>query len=444
MRQFYIFLFFLFMIVLICKAEEKPGIIVLTDIGGDTDDEQSMVRFLLYSDLFDIKAICATSRLGHDQDTKPELIRKQIKAYRGVYPNLLLHSKNFPSPDYLETVVKNGQGDQFHYGKEFDTEASNFIIKVVDEAEKTIHIVIWGGQRELAQALWRIRESKSKEQVAAFCKKIQIYAIGDQDKYRDWIVNNFKDIRYIASGFVFPGNFGIREISTFRGMYMTGDNSMQNSKWVQTNIHGHGALSDCYPLNGHGTDGMKEGDTPSFLGLIQNGLNIPEKPEWGGWGGRFRHLSNNVYIDGQDFLDGTLNERHTVSRWRSNFQRDFMARMDWCVEPFTNANHNPLVVVNGNSDKTHLEINAKVNEKLVFDTFGSNDPDGNSLSFKWFFYNELSQTDCLLIEKQSNGRKCSLTIPPRLIGKTIHLILEVSDDGSPSLSSYKRIVINVN
>lgn len=432
------------MLGLTCKANEKPGIIVLTDIGGDTDDEQSMVRFLLYSDLFDIKAICATSRLGHGQDTKSELIRKQIKAYRIVHPNLLLHSKNFPSPDYLETVVKDGQGDQFRYGKEFDTEASDFIIKVVDEAEKTIHIVIWGGQRELTQALWRVRESKSKEQVAAFCKKIQIHAIGDQDKYRDWIVNNFKDIRYIASGFVFPGNFGVREISTFRGMYMTGDNSMQNSDWVKINIHGHGALSDCYPLNGHGTDGMKEGDTPSFLGLITNGLNIPGKPEWGGWGGRFRLLSNNVYIDGQDFLDGTLNERHTVSRWRSNFQRDFMARMDWCVEPFTNANHNPLVVVNGNSDKTHLEINAKVNEKLVFDTFGSNDPDGNSLSFKWFFYNELSQTDCLLIEKQSNGRKCSLTIPPRLIGKTIHLILEVSDDGSPSLSSYKRIVINVN
>lgn len=326
----------------ICEAIERPKIIVLTDIGGDTDDEQSMVRFLLYADVFDIKAICATSRLGHGKDTKPELIRKQIEAYRFVYPNLLLHSENFPSPDYLSSLVKNGQGEPDNFGDGLDSEVSDFIIKTVDDATETVHLLIWGGQRELAQALWKIRATRPKEKVTLFCKKMQVHAIGDQDKHRDWILDNFKHINYIANGYAFHGNFGTREISVFRGMYMTGDVSMQDREWVKNHIHGHGALGDCYPLDGHGTNGMKEGDSPSFLGLIANGLNVPTKPEWGGWGGRFRRLSNNLYIDGQDFLDGTLNERHTVSRWRPAFQRDFMARLDWCVESYDDANHNPV------------------------------------------------------------------------------------------------------
>ncbi len=85
-----------FLIVSCClklSAQDKPAVIVLTDIGGDTDDQQSLVRFLLYSDMFEVKAICATSRMGHGNDTRPDIIQNQINAYKKVYPNLLLHSK---------------------------------------------------------------------------------------------------------------------------------------------------------------------------------------------------------------------------------------------------------------------------------------------------------------------------------------------------------------
>jgi hypothetical protein len=424
-------------------AQDKPVVVILTDIGGDTDDEQSMVRFLLYSDMFDIRGFCITSRLGHGQDTKPEIMYNQIEAYRQVYPNLKLHSDGFPSPDYLRSLVKNGQGDHTKFGEGHDTEASDYIIKVVDEAPSTVHIPVWGGLRELAQALWKVQNTRNKEQLVAFCKKIQVHAIGDQDRHRDWITNNFRDIRFIANGFVFLGNFGIREITVFRGMYMTGDVSMQNGEWVRKNIHGHGPLSDSYQLHGHGTDGMKEGDTPSFLGLVYNGLNVPEKPEWGGWGGRFRHLNHNLYIDAQDFLNGTLNERHTVSRWRPAFQNDFMARVKWCVEPYEKANHNPVAVVNGSSDRLPLMVSAKPGEKLLFDASGSHDPDGNSLSYHWFFYNEVGYPEGTELKQLSSGKKCRIALPRHLSGRNIHLILEVKDNGSPSLSSYKRVIINV-
>lgn len=424
-------------------ASEKPSIIILTDIGGDTDDEQSMVRFLLYADMFDIHGFCITSRLGHGQDTKPEIMFNLIEAYSKVYPNLKLHSTDYPDPEKLIRMVKNGQGNQYNFGEGYDTEASNHIIEVVDQAEATVHIAVWGGLRELAQALWKVQQTRSPAELVAFCRKMQVHAIGDQDKHRDWITGNFRDLKFIANGFVFTGNFGIREISTFRGMYMTGDQSMQNGDWVRTNIYGHGPLTDAYQLHGHGTDGMKEGDTPSFLGLIANGLNVPEKPEWGGWGGRFRWLNNSLYIDAQDFLEGTLNERHSVSRWRTAFQRDFMARAKWCSHSFENANHNPVVVVNGVSGTEPVVVKVSPGGKMVFDASASSDPDGDKLSFNWFFYDEISRADGVAIKTLKGGKKCRVTFPESLGGRELHLILEVTDSGIPSLTSYKRIVVQV-
>jgi hypothetical protein len=367
------------------NTQNKPEIIILTDIGGDTDDEQSLVRLFLYSDMLDIKAICVTSRLEHGQDIQPELVYNQVEAYREVYPNLIVHSNEFPSPYHLESIVKMGQGNQSIMGEGFDTEASDYIIRVVDSAEGIVHIAVWGGLRELAQALWQVQDTRTQEEVDRFCEKIQVHSIGDQDNYRDWIIDNFPTLKFIANGFAWRNGGGIRPLSAFRGMYLTGDVTMQNGEWVKKNIHGNGPLSDTYPLHGHGTDGMKEGDTPSFLGLIANGLNVPEKPEWGGWGGRFRLLSGRLYIDAPDFLYGTLNERHSVSRWRPAFQRDFMARVKWCVEPYENANHNPVAIVNGSEGQQPLPVTAGVGDELVFDASASYDPDGDQISFNWFF-----------------------------------------------------------
>lgn len=425
-------------------TSERPSIIILTDIGGDTDDEQSMVRFLLYADNFDIKGFCITSRLGHGQDTKPEIMLNLIEAYSKVYPNLKLHSPDYPEPQLLKSLVKNGQGNQFNFGEGYDTEASNHIIEVVDRAEVTVHIVVWGGLRELAQALWKVQQTRSQAELVSFCRKIQVHAIGDQDKHRDWITGNFRDLKFIANGFVFTGNFGIREISSFRGMYMTGDQSMQDGKWVKANIYGNGPLTDIYPLHGHGTDGMKEGDTPSFLGLIANGLNVPEKPEWGGWGGRFRWLNNSLYIDAQDFLEGTLNERHSVARWRPAFQRDFMARAMWCTHSYDDANHNPGAVVNGVSGTEPMVVQVSPGGTMVFDASASSDPDGDKISFNWFFYDEISRAEGTIIKTLRGGKKCRVTFPDTLMGRELHLILEVTDSGIPALTTYKRIVVQLN
>jgi hypothetical protein len=423
-------------------GQEKPAIIILTDIGGDTDDEQSLVRFLYYADQFDIKAICSTSRLGHGQDIKPEIIEGHLKAYAAIFPNLRLHSEEFPDPEALMEKIKNGSGNSKALGKGYDTEASEGIIEIVDQSEKTIHIPVWGGVRELAQALWKIKSTRSEEALERFCSKIQVHAIGDQDGHREYILSNFKSLKFIANGYAWYGFTGVRQLSSFRGMYMTGHQQMQDAGWVKTNIHGNGPLSERYQLNGHGTNGMKEGDSPSFMGLIGNGLNSPEHPDWGGWGGRFRHLSNQLYIDAPDFMEGTLNERHGVARWRTAFQSDFMARVKWAVLPFDEANHNPKVLVNGHFENSPLVIDVQPGKDLLLDASGSSDPDGDLLTYNWWIYNEIFQPAMPVKFNQTSVRgKINIEIPSLPPGKELHLILEVTDQGLPAMTSYKRIIL---
>lgn len=48
-------------------------------------------------------------------------------------------------------------------GKEYDSTGSEMLIKAVDredESRRTIHVSLWGGANVLAQALWKIRETR--------------------------------------------------------------------------------------------------------------------------------------------------------------------------------------------------------------------------------------------------------------------------------------------
>jgi hypothetical protein len=99
--------------------------------------------------------------------------------------------------------------------------------------------------------------------------------------------------------------------------------------------------------------------------------------------------------------------------------------------------------VNGNAGKLPIEIDARVGDKLGFDASKSSDPDRNELSFNWFFYDEISDAKSVGIKTKSGSSKCSIEIPKGMEGRDIHLIMEVTDNGIPSLTSYKRMVIHV-
>lgn len=426
-------------------AQERPKVLVLTDIGGDTDDQQSLVRLLLYADVLDITGIIATSTMGHGLKTHPELVHEAISYYSQVYPVLQTHSMAYPKPSRLAAQVKNGHPDFAGFGPGLDSEGSTHIIDVVMRSDDPVYIVVWGGHRELVQALWHASKTLTPENFTEFCSKIRVHGIGDQDGHRDALLRAFPGIRYVASAYFFPGASGEPLTSVFRGMYQTGDLGLQDQDWVRTHVHGHGPLADFYPIDGHGVDGMKEGDTPSFLALIPNGLNIPEKPHWGGWGGRFRYLRNDLYIDALDFDNGIYNERHTVSRWRLAFQRDFMARLARCVKPFANTNHPPTAWMNGVAGNAPLSIKAKPGDTILFTAEGSADPDGDELTFHWFNYWEAGSYPGRVGLSNDQSEASSFTVPLDADnGTAFHIVLEVSDNGTPQLVSYRRAYVVVD
>src|ERR687884_165234 len=91
---------------------EKPRLVVLTDIGGDPDDQQSMIRLMHYADEFDIEGLVA-SAAGTPGELKkeavrPELIREIVEAYGKVRPNLLLHHPDYPEAKSLLDRIKAG------------------------------------------------------------------------------------------------------------------------------------------------------------------------------------------------------------------------------------------------------------------------------------------------------------------------------------------------
>ncbi len=429
---------------------ERPILVVTTDIGGDPDDQQSLTRLLLYSNEFDIRGLIASSsgtrgELGVDT-VRNQLICAYIHAYDKVYDNLARHDPAYPDPDSLLARVKKGnprRGPE-HIGAGNDTEGSEWIIRVVDRAgERLVHVAVWGGQTDLVQALWKIKHTRDPEKYSQFLSRLRVYDINDQDGLYPYIRQEFPGIFYILASA--PEGADKRE-GAYRGMYLGGEESFTSREWIDTHVRmDHGPLGELYPPktwtapNPHGA--LKEGDTPSWFYFLQNGLQDPEQPTWGGWGGRFKLTGDNFYRDDEDFADMIIHARSTVSRWRPSFQNDFQARMDWCVLPYDQANHSPVAVVMGDETREILRVEANQGDTLTFSALESYDMDGDNLVFKWWTYPEAgTNLQCPILENYASP-EVGFIVPYGEGGKDLHLICEVSDHGNPSLTSYRRIVV---
>ena len=429
------------------SAQRLPRVVVMTDIAGDPDDQQSLVRLLVHADQFRIEGLLTSSRLEHGQDTRPDSIFKQLDAYAQVYSMLKQHAKGFPSPESLRAVVKDGAGNQYLLGEGHDSPASDWLIHVVDQPDpEPVWVVVWGGQRELAQALWKVKTTRSAEAKQTFVQKLRVHAIGNQDGYQRWIAQHFPELFFVSSGFVsfgYPITPKVREYAAYRGMYMTGDLSLTTNEWVRKYVvEGQGPLGSCYPADAHGKVGLKEGDTPSFLGLLSNGLNQPERPDWGGMGGRFRKLRGGLFTDAADFLDGSWNERHSVSRWRRYVQNEFAVRMQWCTRPYQEANHPPSVKLNGTEGYEVLTIRAKAGERVSLSAKGSSDPDDNALSYHWWHYWEAGNYPGRVAIEQAHQVAVVFTVPSDApAGSLFHILLEVSDQAAIPLTRFRRALV---
>ena len=456
---------------LCAQIDQKNRVIILTDIEADPDDTQSMIRLLLYANVIDIKGLIATTSVWQKTRVQPELIKSIIQAYGIVQQNLNKHEAGFPNAETLLMKVKQGltKYGMLGVGDGKDSQGSDWIIKVLEEKDKRpLWICVWGGVNTLAQALYKIKNTKTETEAKKLIAKLRVYTISDQDDSGIWIRNNFPDLFYIVS----PGDDYGSSTWIAINSYVNGiNNDKISNSWLAQNIQqDHGPLGAVYPDVSWGM----EGDTPSFLSLIQNGLNNAEHPEWGGWGGRyelnkpdfttqkkggsgvpfepetrriwtnavdsytpflFNEYGRSVKLDTITFKDNKV----TLWRWRDDFQNDFAARMDWCTKTNQEANHPPIPVL-----ITPEQITVKSGQGFGLDASESTDPDGDNLSYLWFNYPEAGSYKKLIkIASAENSHGAYVIAPEVEKEESAHFILRVTDKGEPQLSRYKRVIVTI-
>jgi hypothetical protein len=252
------------------------------------------------------------------------------------------------------------------------------------------------------------------------------------------------------------------------------DTSLVTNEWLDQHIRSIGPLGKLYPRIMY----IMEGDTPSFLNLLDNGLNAYRRPDWGGWGGRYVYRkpygeSHRIWSQGgselasvtsQDTVIGVdgreyTSDQATIWRWRAAYQNDFAARMDWTIKDFAHANHNPELVVNGQAGTAPLEMDAEPSQTIVLNANGSKDPDSQALHYKWFVYPEAGlegthEADVSVGNAEEPRAIVSVKSPcvPSRIPSDVpcqgegvaHIILAVTDNGSPPLTSYRRVILHVH
>lgn len=318
------------------RADDRPRLLILTDIGGDPDDQQSMVRLMLYANEFRIEGLIA-SAAGTPGEldeavTKPQLIREIVEVYGKVLPNLKKHAEGWPEAGDLASKIKSGnpQRGRDFIGQGHQTEGSREIIRLVDagSSQDKLNICVWGGQSDLAQALWNVKTDGGEQGYREFIAKFRVYDISDQDHIAAWMRVEFPGMFYILA----KAPDGENKVKgTYRGMYLTGDESLTSPEWIQRNIKSISPLGALYPMktwtspNPHSC--MKEGDTPAWFFFLPLGGNDAEDPTKPGWGGQFRQGDDGWFVDLEATPD--FDPRSTVSRWRPDYQADFARRMSW-------------------------------------------------------------------------------------------------------------------
>lgn len=441
------------------KKGLKPRIVVLTDIAPndvEPDDMESMIRLLAHADLFEVEALVATtgwSNTGGNE--RIDLIYKALDAYEKDISNLKKRSGQekfvgdesnqkigyWPSTDYLRarTVMGSTKMGMKFIGEGNDSKGSDLIIDLADEKdERPIWITVWGGGNTFAQAIWRVQQERNADELKDFLHKFRVYTITDQD--RPW--SRGDTISYASSSHQWMRKFD-KDLKYFWdecGWKHQNETGKNNWKEYAKHIQNHGNLGGLYPKYKWGV----EGDTPSFLHVTPNGLSNPDSPTQVSWSGYFERSigrdSTTYSYTNYTGIPYVVCTTYFDYFYPAMFN-DFAARMDWAKDGI--GNRNPVLVVNENIGLDGIQINCETGSEIKLDASKSVDPDGDQLDYKWWMIPEAgTYSEDVQI---SNHVSCMATVhvPDDAAGKQFHIICEVMDDGEPKLTSYRRIIFNV-
>lgn len=437
-----------------------------------------MVRFLLYANEWDVEGIVTSSSQYHWQGHKwagDDWLDPYLDAYAKVYPNLKTHDPGFPAPDYLRSRVALGNVKSEGDMKE-ETPGSKLIVKVLlDKSdERPIWLQAWGGPNTIARALKTIEE-EHPERMADVAEKIRFFFIWEQDEtYQKYIRPHWE--KYEIPTIICDQFWAIAY--EWNKVLPEDKQAYFKSEWMKSNIlQDHGPLCALYKAHVPGSHGLSgdtdfepgdfrsEGDSPAFLHVIPTGLRSAEAPGYGGWGGRYKNVRGNVWLDpvpdpdfrypeGRWYTQSAWGRKYMrdkypkdrdrmreyfkpMARWSDAIQNDFASRADWCVKSYDEANHPPVVALGHPND-----LRARPRENVNLSAAGTSDPDGDVLKYRWWHYREAGTYDGNVVIRDAKNQSASLVLPDNIDqGETIHVICEVTDSGTPQITRYHRAII---
>ena len=444
------------------KSDLKPRLVVCTDIAPadvEPDDMESMVRLMAYADCFEIEALITS--VGWNCDPYPlewqQYLSRVISAYAKDVPNLMRRSgqKRFlslkkengqqelgywPSAEYITSraVMGSMYGGIKAIGERNDSPGSELLIRLADEDDpRPIYVAAWGGANTLAQAIWRVKQTRSDDEVRNFVRKFRLFTITDQDmQYSMRMDRAYSSHMWLRKDFQDDLQFVWDEGAWQEQCELGKQHWAQHQQLIQ----GHGALGKEYPNYKWGV----EGDTPSFLYVMPNGLNDPEDPHQCGWAG---YHERGLCADSLTTAWTSWQEpvRSISVGYKRRFYpdelNDFCARMQWAAEG--RGNLNPYIVLP--NDTITVTVPQQVEKgtmiPLSLDASKSFDPDGDGLTFLWWQQPEIGTTKVTI--DQTDQPIATVRIPADTKGDTVHLICEVHDDGPFHLVAYRRIIIAI-
>ena len=418
-----------------CPSAERLRVIVETDAGGDPDDEQSLVRFLLYANEWDIDGIIANRPMARPGENKNSertglaIVRRLVQAYGDCYPHLVQHDAHYPKPELLLARTVAGYDDV--------DDGVKLIISAVDSLDpRPVWFMNWGTDNGsakscLKRALDQVLRERGRDGYAKFKQRLRL---SSDDQFGDHTWD-------IAPPFPIW-------VDTFRP-------EMDRKRWyhrfsaitakaggfdlARDVLLNHGPLGALYPTNT--THWQKEGDTMTFLYLVPTGMNDPSQPTWGSWAGRYGSRTNDAknyfWANQFDAWHGTTNRDNTLARWAVHLQNDFRARLDWCVKDFAHANHSPTVRLSGATTRQ-----ARPGDEVVL-VGEATDSDNDKLAFEWTHYPEPG-TYRGELRLRPRDLRCTFIAPQVTTNESIHIILTVTDSGEPPLTRYARTIVNIS
>jgi hypothetical protein len=440
------------------NATLKPRLVVLTDISLDEpDDHQSLIRLLVHADMYEIEGIVLTTgwSVRHPKEDMDKA-KGTITAYGKDLPNLMKRSNQigfshdderqkigyWPSAQYLteRTVFGSLVMGIKYIGANNNSAGSDLLIRLADEADdRPIWVVCWGGGNTLAQAIWKVQQTRSAPALKAFLNKFRVYTQDDQDRANPNGTSPYTSLELSSHAWMrreFSGDL-LFIWDNAAGNYMVG--AAKRGLWplYVAHIQHHGNLGNQYPMYHYGV----EGDTPSFLHLMPNGLNNPDVPTQAGWGG-YSEWGLGEDNNGYAYVNRT-GDAHTICRKYAEYFypatfNNFAARMDWANEG--KGNRNPIAIINGNEGIEILKESPRQGATITLDASKSYDPDGDTLTFKWWIQPEAGSYAKEITLTDENTSAVHIEVPCDSAGKAFHVICEITDKGAPKLTSYRRII----